>query len=115
MLSNVFTTNREDILKGIPMFVYAFMWMTCSSLVRILKISTKQRSFISNFDIKDLVKAGGVYQSRSLYLNKMALSKSNYIEKVLSNFNHFIDTLVATPLDSRITLIKNQGKPVWET
>lgn len=45
MLSNGFTTNKGDILKGMLVFVYAYMLMICSSLILILKISTKQRSF----------------------------------------------------------------------
>ncbi|GKC60873.1 zinc finger, CCHC-type containing protein [Tanacetum coccineum] len=79
----------------------------------------RQKSRIDYFDtyapfsMKDMGEADVILGIRIKHeSNKIAISQSHYIQKVLKKFNYFYCTLVSTPMDISEKLMPNNGQAV---
>ena len=67
----------------------------------------------SRFSMKDMGEADVILGIRIKHeSNKISISQSHYIEKVLKKFNYFDCTPVSTPMDTSEKLMPNTGKAV---
>ncbi|PWA92773.1 zinc finger, CCHC-type [Artemisia annua] len=67
----------------------------------------------SKFSMKDMGEADVILGIRIKHeSNKISISQSHYIEKVLRKFNYFDCTPVSTPMDTSEKLMPNTGKAV---
>jgi hypothetical protein len=72
------------------------------------------KAFLSSkFSMKDMGEADVILGIRIKHeSNKISISQSHYIEKVLRKFNYFDCTPVSTPMDTSEKLMPNTGKAV---
>ncbi|GJT63596.1 zinc finger, CCHC-type containing protein [Tanacetum coccineum] len=72
------------------------------------------KEFLSlKFSMKDMGEADVILGIRIKHgSNRIAISQSHYIEKVLNKFNYFDCTLVSTPMDTSEKLMPNNGQAV---
>ena len=72
------------------------------------------KSFLaSKFDMKDLGETNVILGIKILRDNDcIILSQSHYVEKIIKKFEHFDMSLMSTPYDSKVCLVKNRGDSV---
>nr|GEV63389.1 zinc finger, CCHC-type [Tanacetum cinerariifolium] len=69
--------------------------------------------FSSRLSMKDMGEADVILGNKIKHeSNRIAISQSHYIEKVLKNFNYFECTPVSTPIDTSEKLMPNNGQAV---
>ncbi|GJS03850.1 hypothetical protein Tco_0320358 [Tanacetum coccineum] len=86
-------------------------WCIADSTTRL----TYTKEFCtSRISMKEIVSADGLSFILGIKheSNKIAISQSHYIEKVLKKFNYFDCTLVSTPIDTSEKLMPNNGQAV---
>ena len=76
-------------------------------------IKSTKNMLKSKFDMKDMGLADvilGIKISRAS--NRLILSQTHYVDKILGNFNKDDNTMSKTPLDTSIYLLKNRGEGI---
>ncbi|GJV87312.1 zinc finger, CCHC-type containing protein [Tanacetum coccineum] len=77
------------------------------------KVNLTKEFLSSKFSMKDMREADVILGIRIKHgSNRIAISQSHYIEKVLKKFNYFDCTLVSTPMDTSEKLMPNNGQAV---
>ncbi|GJX91461.1 zinc finger, CCHC-type containing protein [Tanacetum coccineum] len=120
VLSNGYLLNQADKCvyskfdesgKGVIICIYVddmLIFGTDQVQVKLTK------DFLSSrYSMKDMREADVILVIRIKHeSNKIAISQSYYIEKVLKKFNYFDCTLVSTPMDTSEKLMPNNGQAV---
>ncbi|GKE40016.1 zinc finger, CCHC-type containing protein [Tanacetum coccineum] len=77
------------------------------------EVDLTKEFLLSRLSMKDMGEADVVLGIRVKHeSNRIAISQSHYIEKVLKKFNYFDCTLVSTPMDTSDKLMPNNGHAV---
>ncbi|GJW28810.1 zinc finger, CCHC-type containing protein [Tanacetum coccineum] len=78
-----------------------------------VQVDMTKEFFSSRFSMKDMGEADVILGIRIKHeSNRIAISQSHYIKKVLKKFNYFDCTLVSTPMDTCEKLMPNKGQVV---
>ncbi|GKF61886.1 zinc finger, CCHC-type containing protein, partial [Tanacetum coccineum] len=77
------------------------------------KVDLTKELLSSRFSMKDMGEVDVILSIRIKHeSNRIAISQSHYIEKVLKKFNYFDYTPVSTPMDTSEKLMPNNGQAV---
>ncbi|GJR29736.1 zinc finger, CCHC-type containing protein [Tanacetum coccineum] len=120
VLSNGYLLNQADKCVYSKFDETGKEVMICLYVDDMLIFGTDQVQFdltkefcSSRFSMKDMGKADVTLGIRIKHeSNKIAISQSHYIEKVLKKFNYFDCTPVSTPMDTSEKLMPNNGQAV---
>ncbi|GJR03430.1 zinc finger, CCHC-type containing protein [Tanacetum coccineum] len=120
VLSNGYLLNQADKCvyskfdesgKGVIIFLYVDDMLIFGTDQDHVDLTKKNLS--SSFSMKDIGEADGILGIRIKHeSNRIAISQSHYIEKVLKKFNYFDCTPVSTPMDTSKKLMPNNGQVV---
>nr|GEU48045.1 zinc finger, CCHC-type [Tanacetum cinerariifolium] len=109
-LSNVI----KSLMKWFYLMVIYLTKLTNAYIENLIKLVDLTKEFLtSKFSMKDMGEADVILCIRIKHKsNRIAISRSLYIEKVLKIFNYFDCTLVSTPMDTSEKLMPNNGQAV---
>ncbi|GJU69869.1 zinc finger, CCHC-type containing protein [Tanacetum coccineum] len=103
--------NNTWVLADLPPGCKPLSWKWI--LKRKLKVDLKKEFLSSSFSMKDMGEADVILGIRIKHKsNRIAISHSYYIEKVLKKFNYFDCTRVSTLMDTSEKLMPNNGQAV---
>lgn len=119
MISNGFYINKGDKCVYIKQFDNAYV-ILCLYVDDILifgsnmsVISNTKKFLSSNFDTKDLGPVDVILGIKLIRNgDKISLTQSHYVEKLLKKFNYFDMSPVSIPYDPTIKLKKNKGESI---
>ncbi|GJR16850.1 zinc finger, CCHC-type containing protein [Tanacetum coccineum] len=120
VLSNGYLLNQADKCvyrkfdkfdKGVIICLYVDDMLIFGS--DQVQVDMKKKFLSSRFSMKDMGEADVILGIRIKHeSNKIAISQSYYIEKVLKKFNYFDCTSVSTPMDTSEKIMPNNGQVV---
>nr|GEY55249.1 zinc finger, CCHC-type [Tanacetum cinerariifolium] len=120
VLSNGYLLNQADKCvyskldesgKGVIIFLYVDDMLIFGT--DQIQVDLTKKILSSKFSMKDMGEADVILDIRIKHeSNRISISQSHYIEKVLKKFNYFDCTPVSTPMDTSEKLIPNNGQAV---
>ncbi|GKE73989.1 zinc finger, CCHC-type containing protein [Tanacetum coccineum] len=120
VLSNSYLLNQADKCvyskfdesgKGVIIFIYVDNMLIFGT--DQVQVDLTKEFLSSRFSMKDMGEADVILGIRIKHeSNRIAISESYYIDKVLKKFNYFDCTPVSTPMDTSEKLMPNDGQAV---
>ncbi|GKB93202.1 zinc finger, CCHC-type containing protein, partial [Tanacetum coccineum] len=119
VLSNGYLLNQADKCvcskfdesgKGVIIYLYVDEMLIFGTEVQV---DMTNECLSSRFFMRDMGEADVIFGIRIKHeSNRIAISLSHYVEKVLKKFNYFDCTPVSTPIDTSEKLMLNNGQAV---